>query len=266
MRQLVQDLDLRRLPRHVAIIMDGNGRWAAGRGLERLYGHRRGKASVKAIVELSRKIGIEYLSLYAFSTENWQRPEAEVKGLMNLLKRYATTELDRMMKNGVRLQVIGNMRKLPVDVRQALRHTVEQTKRNRDLTVILALSYSAREEIANAVKGIARKVKRGDLEPEAITEETIAASLGTAGIPDPDLLIRTSGEVRLSNFLLWQVAYTEIYITETLWPDFREKQFIEALRQFQARERRFGRVSAQEPDDVPEAVVPPDRAPLRVAR
>lgn len=254
-----------RLPRHVAIIMDGNGRWASSRGFERLYGHRRGKASVKAIVELSRKIGIEYLSLYAFSQENWERPDGEVKGLMNLLKRYATTELDRMMKNGVRLKVIGNMRKLPDDVRQALRHTIEKTKRNRDLTVVLALSYSAREEIANAAKSLARKVKRGDLEPEDINEDTIAQSLGTAGIPDPDLLIRTSGEIRLSNFLLWQVAYTEIYITETLWPDFREKQFVEALRQFQKRDRRFGRVSSKT-DEVPEAVEPQDRAPLRVAR
>jgi undecaprenyl diphosphate synthase len=172
-----------------------------------------------------------------------------------------------MMKNGVRLQVIGNTRRLPPDVRQALRHSVEATKRNKDLTVILALSYSAREEIASAVRGIARKVRRGDLDPEAITEDTIAESLGTAGTPDPDLLIRTSGEVRLSNFLLWQVAYTEIYITETLWPDFREKQFIEALRQFQSRERRFGKVTSEPaPEVVAEAVEPPDRAPLRVAR
>jgi undecaprenyl diphosphate synthase len=262
MRQLLDGVDMARIPRHVAIIMDGNGRWAANRGFERLYGHRRGKASVRAIVELSRKIGIEYLSLYAFSSENWQRPEGEVRGLMNLLKRYATTELDRMMKNGVRLQVIGNMRKLPQDVRRALRHTVETTKRNKDLTVILALSYSAREEIASAVRGIARKVRRGELDPEEISEETIAQSLGTAGIPDPDLLIRTSGEVRLSNFLLWQVAYTEIYITETLWPDFREKQFVEALRQFQLRERRFGRVREGDPD---KNGVAPDRTPLRVA-
>ena len=264
-RQLVSGLDLARLPRHVAIIMDGNGRWAARRGLERLYGHRRGKASVKAIVELSRKIGIKYLSLYAFSSENWERPESEVKGLMNLLKRYATTELDRMMKNGVRLQVIGNQRRLPVDVRQALRNTVETTKRNKDLTVVLAVSYSAREEMATAMRGLARKVRRGDLEPEDINEETIASSLGTAGIPDPDLLIRTSGEVRLSNFLLWQVAYTEIYVTDTMWPDFREKQYVEALRQFQARERRFGKVSDAQSESDPEVAAPPDRAPLRVA-
>jgi len=233
-------IDPERLPRHVAIIMDGNGRWAQNRGLNRLYGHRRGKASVRAIVQLSHRLGIEYLSLYAFSAENWNRPASEVSGLMRLLKHYLTTELDRMMKDRVRLLVIGNARKLPRDVQQALKHSVEKTKDNDRLTVILALSYSAREEIAAAVRAIARRVKRGDLEPEAINEDTIAQSLGTANIPDPDLLIRTSGEVRLSNFLLWQVAYTEIYITETLWPDFRERDFLEALREFQSRERRFG--------------------------
>lgn len=235
-------IDPARLPQHVAIIMDGNGRWAQRRGLARLYGHRRGKTSVRAIVQLSRKLGIRYLSLYAFSTENWGRPSAEVSGLMRLLKHYLTTELDRMMRDRVRLMVIGNPRRLPKDVQQALRHSVEKTRHNDGLTVVLALSYSAREEIASAMRAIARRVKRGDLEPESIDEETIAQSLGTAGIPDPDLLIRTSGEVRLSNFLLWQVAYTEIYITETLWPDFREPDFLEALREFQSRERRFGGV------------------------
>jgi undecaprenyl diphosphate synthase len=240
---LPPDIDPARLPCHVAIIMDGNGRWAERQGMRRLDGHRRGKDSVKAIVELSRKLGIKYLSLYAFSTENWQRPPAEVTGLMRLLKRYLTTELDRMIENRVRLLVIGNVRRLPRDVQQALRTTVERTRHNEGLTVMLALSYSAREEIAAAVRSIARRVQRGELDPERIDEEMIAQSLGTAGIPDPDLLIRTSGEVRLSNFLLWQVAYTEIYITETLWPDFREPEFMEALRQFQARERRFGRVT-----------------------
>ena len=244
-------IDPARLPEHVAIIMDGNGRWAQRRGLNRLYGHRRGKTSVRAIVQLSRKLGIRYLSLYAFSTENWGRPSDEVTGLMRLLKHYLTTELERMMKDRVRLMVIGNARKLPRDVQQALRHSVEQTKHNDGLTVILALSYSAREEIAAAMRAIARRVKRGDLEPEDIGEDTIAQSLGTAGIPDPDLLIRTSGEVRLSNFLLWQVAYTEIYVTETLWPDFREREFLEALREFQSRERRFG--------GVPEAPTEPGR-------
>ena len=238
----IQGIDPARLPRHVAIIMDGNGRWAQGRGFERIYGHRRGKDSVKAIVEMSREIGIQYLSLYAFSEENWGRPAAEVKGLMRLLKRYLTTELDRMMKNDVRLLVIGNVKKLPADVQKALKVSVETTRKNKGLTVTLALSYSAREEIAAAVRTIAKQVKQGHLEPEDITEETIAQSLGTAGIPDPDLLIRTSGEGRLSNFLLWQVADTEIYITDTLWPDFREAEFLEALRQFQARDRRFGRV------------------------
>ena len=237
-----QGIDPTRLPRHVAIIMDGNGRWATGRGFDRIYGHRRGKDSVKAIVELSREIGIEYLSLYAFSAENWGRPATEVTALMRLLKRYLTTELGRMMKNDVRLMVIGNVKKLPPDVQKALKVSVETTRKNKGLTVTLALSYSAREEIAAAVRAVAKKVQRGELDPDSITEETIAQSLGTAGIPDPDLLIRTSGEVRLSNFLLWQVAYTEIYITETLWPDFREPEFLEALRQFQARERRFGRV------------------------
>ncbi len=238
----LQGIDPTRLPRHVAIIMDGNGRWAQCRGYDRIHGHRRGKDSVKAIVEISRDIGIEYLSLYAFSAENWGRPAAEVNALMGLLKRYLTTELDRMMKNDVRLLVIGNVKRLPRDVQQALKVSVEKTRKNRGLTVVLALSYSAREEIAAAVRAVARRVQRGELDPEMIDETTVAQSLGTAGIPDPDLLIRTSGEVRLSNFLLWQVAYTEIYITDTLWPDFREPEFLEALRQFQARERRFGRL------------------------
>ncbi len=250
-----QGIDPARLPQHVAIIMDGNGRWAQSRGLNRLYGHRRGKTSVRAIVQLSRKLGIRYLSLYAFSSETWSRPTDEVSGLMRLLKHYLTTELDRMMKDRVRLMVIGNPRRLPRDVQQALRHSVEKTRDNDGLTVILALSYSAREEIVGAMRAIARRVRRGDLDPENIGEDTIAQSLGTAGIPDPDLLIRTSGEVRLSNFLLWQVAYTEIYITETLWPDFREREFLEALREFQARERRFG--------GLPEA--PADGTPLRAA-
>ena len=235
-------IDPARLPRHVAIIMDGNGRWAQSRGLERLYGHRRGKASVKAVVQLSNKLGIQYLSLYAFSAENWGRPPEEVSGLMRLLKQYLTTELDRMMKDHVRLLVIGNVRKLPRDVQQALRHSVETTRHNEGLTVILALSYSAREEIAAAVRSVARRVKRGELEPDDVTEETIAQSLGTAGIPDPDLLIRTSGEVRISNFLLWQIAYTELWMTPVLWPDFGSHDLYRAIAEYQRRERRFGGV------------------------
>ena len=258
-RVSVDGLDLERLPRHVAIIMDGNGRWAQSRGFERLYGHRRGKTSVRAIVEISRRLGIEYLSLYAFSAENWSRPATEVTGLMHLLKRFLTTEVDRMMKNDVRLRVIGNVRRLPRDVQTALRACMERTKNNRTLTVILALSYSARAEIASAARSLARRVQRGEIEPEAIDEAAIAASLGTADIPDPDLLIRTSGEVRLSNFLLWQVAYTEIYITETFWPDFREQEFVAALRHFQQRERRFGRTSPATPESPGALAVPPAR-------
>ena len=239
-RLLAHGIDLSRLPRHVAIIMDGNGRWAQGRGLERLSGHRRGKDSVKAIVQLSRDIGLEYLSLYAFSSENWERPASEVNGLMSLLKRYLTTELDRMMKNNVRLQMIGDPARLPADVKRALANSVETTKHNTGLTVILALSYSARAEIAVAVQKIAARVKTGEIAPESINEDTIAQSLGTAGIPDPDLLIRTSGEVRLSNFLLWQVAYAEMVFTDVLWPDFTADHLKKAMDAFATRERRYG--------------------------
>src|SRR4051812_27685755 len=191
--------------------MDGNGRWAEQRGLSRLHGHRVGKESVRAVVETSRRLGIRYLSLYAFSTENWNRPPREVDGLMSLLRRYLATELDKMMKNQIRLVAVGSLRKLPPAVREALRATIEATKRNTGMTVILAVSYGAREEITRAARAIARRVERGDLRADQVTEDTMAAHLGTAGIPDPDLLIRTSGEMRLSNFFLWQLAYTELY-------------------------------------------------------
>ena len=223
-------IDKERLPRHVAIIMDGNGRWATQRGLTRIVGHRRGKDSVKEVVETARRLGIPYLSLYAFSSENWHRPKDEVSALMRFLRHYLVTEVKRMMKNGIRLLTIGNIRKLPREVQLALRDVVERTKRNTGMTVILAVSYGGREELTEA---------------EAIDEELVASSLGTAGIPDPDLLIRTSGEMRISNFLLWQIAYTEIYVTDTLWPDFRERQFLEAITEFQSRERRFGRTGEQ---------------------
>ncbi len=238
-------IDKERLPRHVAIIMDGNGRWATQRGLTRIVGHRRGKDSVKEVVETARRLGIPYLSLYAFSSENWHRPKDEVSALMRFLRHYLVTEVKRMMKNGIRLLTIGNIRKLPREVQLALRDVVECTKRNTGMTVILAVSYGGREELTEAVRAIARRVERGDLGPEAIDEELVASSLGTAGIPDPDLLIRTSGEMRISNFLLWQIAYTEIYVTDTLWPDFRERQFLEAITEFQSRERRFGRTGEQ---------------------
>ncbi|HZP39959.1 MAG TPA: isoprenyl transferase [Candidatus Binatia bacterium] len=239
------ELDPTRLPRHVAVIMDGNGRWAEQRGLSRLHGHRVGKDSVRAVVETSRKLGIPYLSLYAFSTENWYRPPREVDGLMALLRRYLATELGKMMKHQIRLLAVGSLRRLPPPVREALRTTIAATRRNRGMTVTLAISYGAREEIARATRAIARRVRRGELHPGQITAATVAEHLHTKGIPDPDLLIRTSGEMRLSNFFLWQLAYTEIYVTDTLWPDFREREYLQALAFYQQRERRFGRVSGQ---------------------
>jgi len=239
------EIDPERLPRHVALIMDGNGRWAQQRGLPRLQGHRIGKDSVRAVVETSRRLGVRYLSLYAFSTENWGRPPREVDGLMTLLRRYLATELGKMMKNQIRLVAVGSLRRLPPAVRQALRATIAATKNNTGMTVILAVSYGAREEITRAARRLARRVQRGELAAEQITAGTLADHLGTAGIPDPDLLIRTSGEMRLSNFFLWQLAYTEIYVTDTLWPDFREREYLQALAFFQQRQRRFGRTDQQ---------------------
>jgi len=200
---------------------------------------------VRAVVETSRRLGIRYLSLYAFSTENWQRPPREIDGLMSLLRRYLATELGKMMKHQIRLLAVGSLRRLPPAVREPLRATIEATKHNTGMTVILAVSYGGREEIARAMRAIARRVQRGELEPERITPDTVAKHLGTNGIPDPDLLIRTSGEMRLSNFFLWQLAYTEIYVADALWPDFREREFLQALTFFQQRQRRFGRTSAQ---------------------
>lgn len=239
------EIDKARLPRHVAIIMDGNGRWATQRGLTRVAGHRRGKQSVQEIVETARRLGIEYLSLYAFSTENWQRPRDEVAALMRFLRHYLAAELKKMMRNGIRLLAIGNLRKLPREVQIALRQTIDDTRHNTGMTVILAVSYGAREEITDAVRAIARKVRRGDIDPEDVDQEFVASHLSTAGVPDPDLLIRTSGEMRVSNFLLWQIAYTEIFVTDTLWPDFREREFLDAIAHFQRRERRFGRTGEQ---------------------
>jgi undecaprenyl diphosphate synthase len=239
------ELDQNRLPRHVAVIMDGNGRWAEQRGLSRLYGHRVGKDSVRAIVESSRKLGIKYLSLFAFSSENWNRPPREVDGLMTLLRKYLASELGKMMRHGIRLLAVGSLRKLPPTVRQALRASIAATRNNTGMTVILAVSYGGREDIAQAARAIARRVKRGELHPGEIREETVSDHLGTRGVPDPDLLIRTSGELRISNFFLWQLAYTEMYVTETLWPDFREREYFQALAFFQQRQRRFGRTAAQ---------------------
>jgi undecaprenyl diphosphate synthase len=241
----LSDLDLSRLPRHVAVIMDGNGRWAQRRGLNRLEGHRRGKDSVRAVVETSRRLGIPYLSLFAFSTENWQRPRREVSALMNLLRRYLRTELQRMMKNEVRLLAIGDTGRLAPEVRDDLERVIEETRNNTRLTVGLCVSYGGREDIVGAARRMAREVAAGRLSPEDITEDTLSAGLGTHGFPDPDLLIRTSGEMRVSNFYLWQIAYAEIYVTETLWPDFRETDLVQALVEYQRRERRFGRTGEQ---------------------
>jgi undecaprenyl diphosphate synthase len=239
------ELDRSRLPRHVAVIMDGNGRWAEQRGLSRLHGHRVGKESVRAIVESSRQMGIQYLSLFAFSTENWQRPPKEVDGLMTLLRKYLASELGKMMQHQIRLVAIGSLRRLPSAVREALRASIAATRNNTGMTVILCVSYSGREELAKAARTIARRVQRGELTPERVNADLLAQHLDTKGIPDPDLLIRTSGEMRISNFFLWQLAYTEIYVTETLWPDFREREYQQALALFQQRQRRFGRTPAQ---------------------
>ena len=234
-----------RVPRHVAVIMDGNGRWAEQRGLSRLHGHRVGKDSVRAVVETSRRLGIRYLSLYAFSTENWHRPPREVDGLMSLLRKYLASELGKMMKHQIRLLAAGSLRRLPPAVREALRATIKATRKNTGMTVTLAVSYGGREEIVQATRAIARRVQRGELDPSQITQKTVAHHLATSRLPDPDLLIRTSGEMRLSNFFLWQLAYTELYVTETLWPDFREREYLQALAFYQQRQRRFGRTPEQ---------------------
>jgi undecaprenyl diphosphate synthase len=238
-------LDKTRLPRHVAIIMDGNGRWAKLRGKSRIEGHRRGKTSVRVIVELSRKIGIEFLSLYAFSTENWLRPRAEVHALMGLLEHYLVAEQPKMMRYGIRLLAVGDRSRLPDSVRRTLEHVIDFTRENKRMTVVLALSYSGRDEIVRMVKKISQEVQAGDYGAEQIDEQRIADHMDTPEVPDPDLLIRTSGEMRVSNFYLWQLAYSELYMTQTLWPDFREQEFLQALTEYQRRRRRFGRTDEQ---------------------
>ena len=238
-------LDKSRLPHHVAIIMDGNGRWAKERGKSRIEGHRRGKTSVRAIVEMSRKLGIPFLSLYAFSTENWLRPRDEVHALMGLLEHYLAAERAKMMRYSIRLLAVGDKDRLPLGVRRTLEDVIELTRHNKRMTVILALSYSGRDEIVRMVKRIASEVREGKSGPEEIDERMISARMDTPGVPDPDLLIRTSGELRISNFYLWQIAYSEIYVTSTLWPDFREKEYLQALLEFQRRRRRFGRTDEQ---------------------
>jgi undecaprenyl diphosphate synthase len=233
------------LPRHVAIVMDGNGRWAKKRNKPRLFGHKIGADSVRDIVEISREIGIEILTLYAFSSENWNRPASEVSGLMSILSSYLTSELSRMLKNDIRLTCIGDMSKLPDSVRVVLQDSIQKTSGNKSLVLNLALSYGSRNELVRAVQIVAEKCVRREISPQDIDIQTISNHLYTAGMADPDLLIRTGGEARLSNFLLWQASYAEIYFTDVMWPDFRRKAFLEAIADFQSRERRYGKTGEQ---------------------
>lgn len=235
-------LDRSQLPRHVAIIMDGNGRWANQRGLARINGHIEGAAGVREIITHCARLNLEALTLYSFSAENWKRPRAEVDALMNLYVEYLIKERDEIMENDVRLIQIGRREGLPEPVLRELGITQEVSRNNRGLTLCLAINYGARNELVDAVRAIARRVAAGELAPESIDEATIDGSLYTAGVPDPDLLIRTAGEMRVSNFLLWQISYAEFYVTEVLWPDFRKEHLNEALRAYAARDRRFGAV------------------------
>src|SRR6267154_5140233 len=230
------------LPRHVAVIMDGNGRWAKTRHLPRIEGHRRGADSAREIIRTAGAVGIKYLTLYAFSAENWNRPKDEVDALMKYLVHYLKTETKDLNKNNVRLEVIGQIHRLPDNVQEHLAKSISTLAKNNGLTLVMALSYGSRIEIVEAVRAIAEKVKSGKLESADITEKIISENLWTRGIPDPDLLIRTSGEMRVSNFLLWQISYAEIVITPTLWPDFRKQQFCAAIEEYARRHRRFGGV------------------------
>lgn len=242
---LKDQLDLQRLPRHIAIIMDGNGRWAQEKGQDRLYGHHEGVESVRHIVEACAELGVEYLTLYAFSTENWDRPVYEVNGIMELLVNTIRKEVNTLNKNNIKLHVIGDMNMLPAQCKTEMEEAIAITSVNKGLNLVMALSYSARWEIVNAAKKIAEDVKSGKIKPEAITQDIWQQYLCTATLPDPELMIRTSGECRVSNFLLYQLAYAELYFTDTRWPDFRKENLYEAILNFQTRERRFGKTSEQ---------------------
>ena len=238
-------LILDKIPRHVAIIMDGNGRWAAQSGNERAFGHEHGVEAVRSVVAGAGEIGIEYLTLYAFSTENWARPKDEVDALMGLLVQAISEETDELQKSNVRLRVIGDIQSLPETVQEKLTWSIDKLNSSTGLTLVLALSYSSKWEIVEAVKRIALEVKRGTIEPSEINLDVINCYLNTSDMPDPELLIRTSGEYRISNFLLWQIAYSELYFTPKLWPDYRKEDLFEAIYDFQNRERRFGKTSQQ---------------------
>jgi undecaprenyl diphosphate synthase len=228
------------LPQHVAVIMDGNGRWARHRHLPRIEGHRQGAESARAIIRAAGELGINYLTLYAFSAENWNRPKDEVDALMKYLVHYLKTETPELNKSNVKLEVIGQIYRLPENVQEHLKKSIATLSKNNGLTLVMALSYGSRIEIVEAVRKIAEKAKQGKLDPADINEKVISENLWTRNIPDPDLLIRTSGEMRVSNFLLWQISYTELVVTQTLWPDFRKPQFYEALEEYTRRHRRFG--------------------------
>lgn len=232
-------------PEHVALIMDGNGRWAKKRLLNRTKGHKEGAESVDVITETARRVGVKFLTLYAFSTENWSRPEKEVSYLMKLLEKYLRTKKDTLLKNGVRLNVIGQIERLPEHVRSAAEDVMKATSASKGMTLNLALSYGGRQEILRSVKSLVEKAVKGEMKSEEITEEIFASSLYTKDMPDPELIIRTSGEQRLSNYLLWQSAYSELYFTDRYWPDFREEDFIDALCDFSSRDRRYGKTEEQ---------------------
>ncbi|MDP3470207.1 MAG: isoprenyl transferase [Daejeonella sp.] len=242
---LLEQIDKERLPQHVAVIMDGNGRWAKEKGKLRVFGHQNGVVAVRDTVEGAVELGIKYLTLYAFSTENWNRPRLEVMALMELLVSTISKETKTLMENGVRLNAIGNLSTLPEKCRKQLLETIKKTSSNTNCTLTLALSYSSRWEITDAAKRIAIKVRDGEIKAEDITEDIFGDHLNTAGIPDPELMIRTSGEHRISNYLLWQIAYAELYFTSKLWPDFRRQDLFEAVIDYQKRERRFGMTSEQ---------------------
>ena len=240
-----ENIDLNNIPKHIAIIMDGNGRWAKKKGAMRIFGHRHAIQAVKDAIEGADNLGVKYLTLFSFSTENWSRPQDEVKALMELLVKTIIDEISQMMKNNIRLEAIGDIESLPKSAYDKLMEAKELTSQNTGLTVVLALSYSGQWELTQAVRRIAQKISEGKLTPDQISQQTIAENLDTAGIPDPELMIRTSGEYRISNFLLWQLAYTELYFTPVLWPDFRMEHLYAAVKDYQKRERRFGKTGEQ---------------------
>ena len=241
----LKQIDPTNIPKHIAVIMDGNGRWAQQQGHERLYGHNYGVESVREVLKAAKELKVNYLTLYAFSTENWNRPKEEVEGLMDLLIRTIAGEVDELNSKGIRLLTIGDTEGLPEGCRNELKKAIEITSHNTETSLILALNYSARWEIINATKNIAKRIKNGDIDFDSIDDKMFDEELTTSGIPDPELLIRTSGEHRVSNFLLWQIAYSEFYFTDVLWPDFTKEDLYKSVLDYQSRERRFGLVSAQ---------------------